>query len=88
MHLVSTSCDDFVLEKDFDSYAACLTMANGGYCCVWACRSLACPATLALCSSPGLPPWNPSEVIGIVSVCDRGSAREICRRGVETKAST
>jgi hypothetical protein len=88
MYLVSISYGGFVLVKDFDSSGACLMMASDGYYCVLACRSLACPATLALYSSPALPPWSPVEAIGNASVCDRGCALEVCRRRVVTEAST
>jgi hypothetical protein len=72
--LALISCDDCGLVKDFDSSDVFL-MASGG-CCVWACPSLACPATPALYYALVLLLANLSAAGTVmVSVCDLGCVR-------------
>jgi hypothetical protein len=74
MPLALISYDDCGLVKDFDSSDVFL-MASGG-CCVWACPSLACPATPALCYAPVLLLANLSAAGTVMaSVCDLGCVR-------------
>lgn len=80
------SCDDFAMVMGFESCDVCWMMANGEYCYVLACQSLACPVIPDLYSSRVPPPSNLEWAILNVCVCGHGCGLslflflEVCRR--------